>query len=281
VAQLPETRPDFPESFRNNPLRQVRIVFVRFVQGLFFQAPHGSYHWDPDDESTEIVITNENKIDPETCMRRPAVSFTRGPVQFYSLGIDDMMSYEADTGKKTKSVLVPGTVTVNCVSRVELEAEDIAWTIAEHMWLLRDTLMLLGFFEIGRQPSIGSPSPAGSIISGDSGDEFTVTPVSIPYQLSRTSSTTPLGRQIIRSLLPTVTTNPLSSFNSLGPPALGPQEVTVVPPPSFAPSASDSYGRSPDPTGVRQVFLPKQPHPLNPAVQVSVRTLYPFRAGSR
>jgi hypothetical protein len=214
---------------------------------------------------------------------RPAVTFTRGPVQFYSLGIDDMMSYDADTGKKTKSVLVPGTMTINCISRVELEAEDVAWTVAEHLWLLRDMLMRLGFFEIGRQPNVGASSPAGSIVAGDNGDEFSVTPVSVPYQLSRTSSTTPLGRQIIRNLLPVVTVGAATPVNSMGPPALGPgsQEVTITPPPSFAPNAADPYGRSPDPTGTRQIFLPKQPHPLNPAVQVSVRTLYPFRAGSR
>lgn len=282
AGKVPETQPaaGYPDSsFKYTPMRHLRVMFIRFCQGLFHAAPIGSYHWDPDENITELIISNENKLDPEVISRRPGLSFTRGPIQFYSLGIDDMMYYEWDIDKKTKGVLVPGTMTINCVSRVPQESEDIAWVVMEHLWLLRHLLMQAGFFEIGRQPQMGSPSPAGSIVAGDQGDEFTVTSVSVPFQFSRTSSFTPLGKRIVQNVQFALNTRSDPKYiGSLGVPSQGfngPFNETVVAPSSFAPNASDAQGQTPDPAGVRQVFLPKQPHPLNPAKTVSVRTVRP------
>jgi hypothetical protein len=266
------------------------VLFIRFVQGLFAAAPAGCYHWEDDEQKSEILIFNESRLDPEVLNKRPAITFSRGPVSFYSLGIDDLVGFEADRAKKTKGVLIPGTMTINCISRVQQEAEDLAWVVAEHLWLLRDLLMRAGFFEIGRQPQIGSPSPAGSIITNDQGDEFTVVAVSIPFQFPRTSSFTPLGKEIVGSIEQNLTINPLRrlSRTEAGVPSGAtaahlrhevPLSIQVCAPPSFAPDATDVYNRSPDPTGTRQVFLPKQPHPLNPAVQVNVRTVRPGRPG--
>lgn len=292
AARVPETRTNagFPDSsFKYTPLRHVRVMFIRFVQGLFYSAPKGCYHWQPldeemlieDEQNTEISISNEGKLDPLVLQKRPAVTFTRGPVQFYSLGMDDLLHYEFDTAKKTKGVLVPGTMSINCVSRVSQESEDLAWVVAEHLWLLRHLLMRAGFFEIGRMPQIGSPSPAGSIVTGDNGDEFTVTMVTVPYQFSRTSSMTPLGQQIVAGIEQSL------DLNKQRRPQGGavwheheiPLHLRMCPADSFAPAAQDVYNRSTKP-GIRpQNFLPKQPHPLNPAVQVVVRTVKPNRPG--
>ena len=284
-AKIPETRssPKFPDSsFKYTPLRHVRVLFTRFCQGLFFGAPPGSYHWEPDADKSEIIITSENKLDPETIKQRPGLHFTRGPIVFYSLGIDDRAALDMTTDQKEKGVLIPGTMTINVVSRVMQETEDLAWVVAEHIWLLRDLLMKAGFFDIGRQPQIGSPSPAGSIVTGDSGDEFYVTPVSVPWQFARNSKFTPLGKQIVRHIEQQLSLNPLKKVGSLGPAfhthEYPVQEVATAPP-SFAPLASDAQGQTPDPAGTRQVFLPVQPHPLNPAVSVSVRTVRPFSSG--
>jgi hypothetical protein len=260
-------------------------MFIRFVQGLFNAAPPGFYHWDEDEQITEIVITNESKLDPEVVYKRPGITFTRGPVQFYSMGIDDLIAYEFDIAKKTKGVLIPGTMSINCVSRVPQEAEDLAWVVAEHVWLLRDLLMQAGFFEIGRNPQIGSPSPAGSIIAQDQGDEFSVVSVSVPYQFSRTSSLTPLGSAIVAGIEQRLTlssTPSAASVASEGAP-WHPNEVPVnihyCPPPSFAPEAQGVYSRSLRPGVRQQPFLPKQPHPLNPAKTVWVKTVLPRRPG--
>ncbi len=287
TAKTAETSPSptFPDSsFKYTPLRHVRVLFIRFCQGLFFSAPPGSYHWEPDEEKSEIHISSENKIDPLYLNQRPGLQFTRGPVAFYSLGMDDRERLDLATEQKEKGVLVPGTMTINVVSSVMQETEDLAWVVAEHIWLLRDLLMKAGFFEIGRQPQIGSPSPAGSIIQGDSGSEFYVTPVSVPWQFARNSKFTPLGKQIVRGIEQMLTMRSARPVRSVGPayhPFEYPVQENACPPETFAPEASDAQGRTPSPGGTVQTFLPKQAHPLNPALTVSVRTVRPHQAGMR
>lgn len=278
AANVPETRPDdgFPaSSFRYTPLRHLRVLFVNFTQGLFSAAPDGAYRWSPDFNRTQITITAEGTIKTERLQGRPGISFTRGTLQFYSRWMDDMLSYDFRTEQKTKSVLVPGTMAVNCISRVDLESEEIAWVVSEHFWLLRELLMKQGFFDIGREITISAPSPAGSLVIGDSADEYFATTLTIPFQFYRTSIFTPLGKQIVRSIELSLRTNALS----LQPKSAAvsdhefPLSIHECFPPAFAPDASDVYGGTPNPGGVVVPKLPLVPHPLNPAKLVHVRVV--------
>jgi len=188
-------------TFKYTPLQHVRTLYAAFVQGLFKAAPVGSgYHWDEDEERTEVVITDENPIHLRRIGSRPAINFTRGPVQSYNFGIDDMLSYQFNTGAKTKTILVPGTMSINCCSRVDLVSEQLAWVIAEMIWAHRDLLMQSGFFEIGRNFVVSSPSPAGSVVAGDSADEWYVTSVQSPFQFQRTTRVAPLAAQILQNI---------------------------------------------------------------------------------
>ena len=275
-------RPDaFPVNFKYTPLEALRNLFVGFAQGLFHEAPPGSYHWDPDPAVTEIVVQDEAPVKEEVMQRRPLVVFTRGPIQFYSFGMDDLQSYNAQTSKKTKSILVPGTMTANCCSRVALEAENIAWIVAEHIWLLRDLLIEAGLFDVGRQIQLGSPSPAGSIISDDNGDKWTAVPVSVPFQFVRTSARTPLGQRVVNNLVATFSTR-LQELNNLGPPLPSespPVNVQVCPAPPLV-LAADVRGGTP--AGVYTPrFTGKQYHPLYPTQEVTVRTVRPYKPGLR
>src|SRR5690606_13271095 len=150
----------FPgSSFKYTPMQHVRVVFASFLQGLFSEAPVGQFHWDPDDERTEIIIRDESPIHVERIGARPAIGLTMGSCQFYSLGMDDLHSFNFALEQKVKTVLVPGTMHVNVCSRVDIEAHNLAWVVSEHLWLLRDLLMKAGFFEIGRNIQVGPPSP--------------------------------------------------------------------------------------------------------------------------
>lgn len=293
-SKVATTRPNgaFPEdSFKYSPLEHARSLFAGFYQGLFGASPVGEYHWDEDDQVTEIYISGESTAKAEVIGVRPAITITRSPVQFYSLGLDDMLAFDFKTGKKKKTVLVPGTMVVNCSSRAPLESENIAWVCAEQLWLHREMLMQQGFFEVGRQPGIGSPSPAGTIIAADEGDEWFVTAVTCPYQFYRTSQVTPLGQKIVRDITmrfctrtPTVEEQFVTTNGHGGPPAgppIGfPYEVDRRFPPPFAPAASDVYGNTPNP-GFTAPFLPRVPHPRNPAQFVSVRAARPNAAAVR
>ena len=275
----------FPESsFKYSPLTHVRVLYASFIQGLFYAAPVGSYHWEPDMQSTDIVITDETPINIDSVGMRPAITFTRGPIQFYSLALDDMMGYDFETGRKVKSVLIPGTMSINCCSRNDLESEKIAWVIAEHLWLLREVLMKAGFFEIGRQPIVSAPSPAGSIVTGDNAREWFCTTVSSPFQFYRTSQFTPLNKTIVNNIQLSIRAAMQKATPFAAPAITGgshqlPFDIHLCPPPAFAPYSSDVYGGSVNP-GEYAPILPTQPHPLNPAVRVVVRQIRPNRPGS-
>lgn len=248
-------------SAREQPLLQVRRIYAGFFQGLFYAAPHGSYHWDPDPRTTEIIITDENPIQTEVIGKRPAITFTRGPVQFVGLGIDDMLSYDARTGTKKKSMLLPGTMSINCCSRNDLESEYLAGVCAEQLWMHRELLMRAGFFEIGRNFLIGAPSPAGSIVAGDSADEWYVTTVNSPFHINRTSSFSPLNTRIAQDVAVRLSTRPhVIRYSTWG---------------QRANEGLQQY------EGEQEDVLPKVPHPLDPTKTVVVRGVYPNRPGIR
>lgn len=285
-VKVPHTDPFGPNPVdsRNTPLEYLRSVFTAFYQGLFSYMPPGMYHWSENDEQSEIFISMEGPVKASTVGARPCISFTRAPLNFYSLGLDDMMEYDQRTGQKTKSVLVPGTFIINCSSRVPLECERIAWVCAEQLWLHRELLMRAGFFEIGRSPAISAVSPAGSIIQNDGGDEWYTTSVTCPFQFYRTSAMTPLNAPILshinmllRLRLRTINEQFIHLDGHGGPLNNGagvPIGVVAYPPPPLAPLASDVYGRTPT-AGEPPIRLPVQPHPLNPAVSVVVRGVRP------
>lgn len=259
----------FPGSdWKYGPLLQIRTIYIAFTQGLFSAAPLGSYHWSPSLQDTEIVITDESPIQLDTVGKRPAIGFTRGPIQSNSIGQDDLLGYDYATGKKTKSVLVPGTMSINCCSRVDIESEQLAWVVAEQLWMHRELLMKAGFFEIGRQFVIGAPSPAGSVVAGDSADEWSVTTVSSPFQFYRTSSFTPLGAEIVGEIGVQLAAN-MARVSGHGP---------VVAPNDGNASANLPYALNRSAPGV---VPPMQPHPLNPAQQVTIRSANPYRPGLR
>jgi hypothetical protein len=282
-SSVHEIRPTggFPgSSFKYTPLQHVRVLFTNFLQGLFAEAPVHNYRWSPDEEETEIFIRSDSPIHVETVAPRPVINTTIGTVQFYSLGMDDMYSYDADIDRKVKVVLVPGTMSVNCCSRSGIECHNLAWVVAEHVWLLRELLLKAGFFEVGRGIQIGPPSAPGSIVAGEGADEWYCSTVSIPFQFNRKSAFTKLGETIAKNVELRVHTELPLVDRGRGGPALAGHEYPVIVhnqfPPAFSP-ASDAHGQTPDPAGLRTQSLPLQPHPLNPAKLVTIETVRPFR----
>lgn len=269
-------------NFRKTPLEQVRVLFAGFCQGLFAEAPPGQYRWNINEEQTEIVIRDENPLHVDTVGQRPAINFTIGSVSFYHVGMDDLIDYQFDIDRKTKGMLVPGTMSINCSARNDIECQNIAWIVAEYIWLLRELFLQRGFFEMGRGVQITPPSPPGSIIQGESSDEWFVSSVIVPWQFARKSSFTPLGQRIVQSIQQRFQVLDPRPVHPLGPAFGGherPQLTHENFPDSYAPGASDVYSRTPDPAGVNVHNLPLQPHPLNPAKMVVVKTVRPWRAG--
>lgn len=280
-SKIPGNHGSYPASFKYTPLEALRNLFVGFLQGIFAAAPPGAYHWDQDRNATDIIIQDEAPTEEETMQQKPLITLTRGPLQFYSFGMDDMLSYDQDIDRKTKSILVPGTMSVNCLSRTSLEAENIAWVVAEHLWLLREILIKNGLFDTGRQITVGGVSPAGSIIADDNGSTWYLVAVTVPFQFVRTSSFTPLGKEIVQNIEARFAYG-FEKHKPVGPlpeTANAPLSVYRCPPPTLIPS-SDARGGTATAVPTHN-FLPKQRHPLYPDRQVFVRVVRPNIPGLR
>lgn len=193
------TAPELPNMFRVSPLRFCRVVLVDFLQGLFSYQPRGSYHWEPN-ESTEIFVSSETPVKTEEIGTKPGFAVVRAPMQMRTLGLDDMADLDLQTGAKTKMVDLPGTMVINALSRSVLESEHLAFAAGEQLWMLRDLLQKLGFYQIGQDLGFGAPSPAGSIVQGDGADGWFVTAVTVPFHIQRTGRVTPLGRQVAKEI---------------------------------------------------------------------------------
>lgn len=212
--------------FRGLPIQWLRTVFVQFLQNLFSYLPVGNYHWE-DSLDTEIHIYDECPIKTEDIGARPAIGLVRAPMNMTSIGLDDMVSVDQQAGRKVKTTLLPGNMILNCCSRSSLESENLAMFAAENLWMLRDVLQKNGgFFDVGRNYAIGSPSPAGSIVQGDSADKYSVTTVTCPFHIIRISSVTEMGLKVMNSFA--------MSMNN----ASGAQPVTPVPPYEFPVASS-------------------------------------------
>lgn len=266
-----------------NPLQHVRALYAVFVQGLFYSRQRGNMHWEPDMQDTEITITAEGALHTTTVGDRPGIAFTRAPVRFSQLGFDDLLKYDATSGKKIKSLLIPGTMVINCCSKNDLESEKVAWIVAENIWLQRDVLMQQGFYDVGRNIEVNAPSKAGSIVEGDGAEEWFATSVISPFFFHRTSSFTPLGKRVLNGIdLSLHTVHP--PVIAQGVPIVGangtidpPFQQDVFPPPPFAPGAGNPNIRTRDnPHG-----LPVVPHPLNPARTVVIHSSRADRPGLR
>lgn len=263
---------------RYNPLRFVREAYVRFIQGLFYAAPKGWYHWEPDLESTDIVISDENPIKTDTLGKRPGITCTRAPVALYSVGLDDMLSYNFKSGAKQKAILIPGTMSINCCSREALEAEQLAWIVAEHLWVLRDVMRPFGFYDVGRNISIGAPSSPGSIIQNDSGDEWYAVALTSPFQLSRISGTTPLSQNIAASVETTLK-GTIHGRKPQGVPYYNGPEMPYAVNGSITEDDIRAVGGRTDSAygsgGIGQHVVRVEAHPLNPDQEVTVRAARP------
>ncbi len=248
--------------FSEAPLTQLRRVYVAFAQGLFSSAP--TYRWVSDPQKTEIYITDDTPVNAEVMGRRPAITFSRGPVQTINLGLDDMMSYDFQTGTKKKGVLIAGVMNASVLSRVPIESEQLAWVLAEQIWMNRAVFNRAGFYEVGRTFVVGSPSPAGSLVT-DNGLEIYTTMVSSPFQFSRTSQASPLGREVLQHIDTTVFAGDLRRAESLGP---------VAGPGNGSTHRVQYVDREGNP-------LVLQPDPNNPTNMVKVRAQHPYNPERR
>jgi len=181
------TAGEIESSWVEDPLNYVIRAYICFFQTVFEEAQRGCFHWAPSLEETELVITEESPVNLEAVEQRPAISVILGPMRFNGSSLDDLVGVDTKTAQETHTDLLPGTITINCLSRVAHECRFIAWQCARHMWILRKLFVKESHIhEANRNISIGAVTPAGALVQGDTEGEWLNVPVQTPFFLQWT-----------------------------------------------------------------------------------------------
>lgn len=203
--------PTTPESvFTGNysPLFQVQRHLLSFLKWRFSLLPQGSYRWAPESESSpeqkesEIFLSADTPIRPSVVGKRPAITVTRSQAAFSGIGLGDLAFVDLATGAKARMDMIPTHLMVNVLSRLPVEAENLAWFVATQIFSFREEIVKEepSLLYLGARPMLSPPSPAGSLV-GDSTDfEWCVVVVSMPAFLHHAMHVLPLNKPIIREI---------------------------------------------------------------------------------
>lgn len=187
------TPTDGPLDFgwESDPLTHMVRACIAFVQTVFEEAPDQYFRWRPSLEETRLVITEENPVKLDTIERKPCVAVMLGPSRFNGTSLDDLQFLNFRDGTETHTDLISGTISLQCMSRVQQEARFIGWQIARFMWILRKMFVReRGIHEFGRNITIGGATPAGALVVGDTEAEWVSVPIHCPFYLQWRDSVT-------------------------------------------------------------------------------------------
>lgn len=191
-----------------NWLSDSKDILLRFFQDFFYQMPSGEqpsvFHFEPlgtstgdgddyktSEQTTEIIITDAGSVNTETLEKRPCLIISRGPFAYNNMSMDNLLSIRGSDSMKTHTDLLSGSFTIHCIAREGLEAERLAVIVARALRVFRDLLQKAGFFHVGTIINIGSETSPGSLIAGDSEEDFIDVPISFPVYYQDSWTVTP------------------------------------------------------------------------------------------
>ena len=202
-----------PQGVGEDPLTHYTRVFVRFLQVLFQTFEKGAYHWDPDDKSSDITISDQSTIRAEEVEKRPAIVVSRGPLALTNVSMDQFSgpilqkdaqgkeyfkpNLDLKTGARRHTDLSSCTMTYNCLSREGLEAQRIAWICGYFTRALKRTLLKAGMHRVGEEIQFGSESSPGSIVQPDP-NEIVMVSVSVPFYFQDSWSVEPVDKLLLK-----------------------------------------------------------------------------------
>lgn len=184
-------------TWAGTPVSYLRRSMAGFVEGLYLKGPEG-YRWDPDHNTTQIVVSSTVPVDATSFGQRPCIAIARTGFIWPGAGIGAIDQIEPRTGALVKSDLAGGTFLIHHISGKEAEAEDLAAYTLEMIWMLFDLLNKV-HIQIQNQLTLGEPANAASLVAGDVKGLVTV-PVIVPFRFARTCRREPLGQPILKSI---------------------------------------------------------------------------------
>lgn len=195
-----------------NYLSDAKDVLLKFLQEFFYQMPRNKnlFHFDPgegwqtDELTSEVIITDSGAMNTDTLEKRPAIIVSRNQFAYANLGLDNLVKVTGVNDLRTHSDLLQGSFSINCVSKLGLEAEKLALLVTRALKSHRRLLQQAGFFQIGQNITVGPENPAASIFPGDSDEDYVLVTVTFPCYWQDVWSVNPTGLTVINSIKLTV-----------------------------------------------------------------------------
>lgn len=200
-----------PQGPGEDPLYHYNRIFVRFLQLVFASFDKGKYHWELDNNLTEIQISDQSTIAHEAAEQRPSILVARGPANFGNIAMDQFAGPHFDkkgglvrnldqaTGARRHTDLVSASVSYNCLSSEGVEAQRIAWIAAMATRRLKRSLMKAGLHRVGEEIQVGAESPPGAIVQPDSGEIIMVS-VSVPFFFQDFWTVEPVDKVLLKNI---------------------------------------------------------------------------------
>jgi hypothetical protein len=126
-----------------------KIQILDALRKLFAQNDDNNWHWDDVDKLSKIRISDKNEIMFDSQDEdRPIVSVSRGPVRGVNRVIGDFDKFDLKEGSFTYTEVMETSITVNCIARNGLEAEQLATMVYGFFKYNRENILALGFLRI-------------------------------------------------------------------------------------------------------------------------------------
>jgi hypothetical protein len=145
----------------------IKNTSLRFLQIAFSERKKGCLRYDNDEELTEIKIADQYAYQLDASETKPAIIAVRGPIAWRNIGLSH--------GVQTMNRRIVG---LSCISRVGLEADQIASDVFNLFKYFRTTLMKFGFFSV-KSLSLGSEQ----LVEVDGEPKLFLVPVMIECQV--------------------------------------------------------------------------------------------------
>lgn len=212
-----------PQGIGEDPLLAVTRLFVRFLQAVFATFEKGSYRWCPDQELTDIIISDQGILSQLKAEMRPAIVCQRGPASWANLALDQFKKFDFEQGKRTHTDLMNCTMVYNCLAREGLEAQRIAWAAGYATRTLKRHLLRAALHRVGENIDFSAETSAEEFLP-DSGTSTRLVQVYVPFFFQQTWSMSPVDNLLLKELdlrLTSQLTGPVPDEPPIRPPALG------------------------------------------------------------
>jgi hypothetical protein len=152
----------------------IKRFFLSFLQAYFQQ--NVKYTWQANSQTTSIIIADKFAMDLDLAHKKPALVLSRGSMRWLNTSIGQKYKIDLLSGNTEYTDLLASSVTINCMAKNGLVAEELALVVRNILTAEREQLRSNGLHKIN---SIGIGEERS--LSTSSEHELTVVPVTVDF----------------------------------------------------------------------------------------------------